>query len=100
MHDLAPVQEKVPFYPFGAVVQVGPMPYGEIVELARRHTTPGETACLLIDLGHKMVSLAVDLALNISEYSGKKPVCMYMQRRRPSSDKIRVMVKYPSPHYV
>jgi hypothetical protein len=95
-NDLARAQEEAVFAPFGRVIRVQPMAYGEVAELARRHARPGETACLLFDLEHPhMVDLSVDLALYAYEVSGKKPICIYIGK--DVSGKRAATVKYPSP---
>lgn len=94
--DLARAQEEAVFARFGQVVRVKPMAYGEVAELARRHTRPGETVCLLFDLEHPhLVDLCVDLALFVNEWTGKKPICIYLWK--DATGEQGVTVKYPSP---
>lgn len=95
-HHLALAQQEAVFAPFGNVVQVRPMVYSEVAELARRSVKRGETACLLINRENQfIVDLAVDLALFLFEYSGQKPICIYLGH--DALGERGVTVKYPSP---
>lgn len=92
--DLLRIRDEAPFILWASINIVKPQSYGDVSELARSQAQ-GQHTIICVDMQHAYVDLAVDLALFLYEYTGIKPVCIYIGQDH--HDQRTITVKYPAP---